>query len=64
MREHFKQKTFDLIVEALTKPLEKVEAEALVQKPRDIVFTGTLEEVNSLFHMNRWTDGLAIIPQP
>jgi hypothetical protein len=62
MKEHFKQKTFDLIVEALTKPLEKVEAEARAQKPRDIVFTGTLEEVNHLFHMNRWTDGLAIIP--
>ena len=62
MREKLKTKTLDLIIDALTKPLEKREAGAKTAKPGDIVFTGTLEGVNDFFHKNRWTDGLAIIP--
>lgn len=62
MREHFKQRTFNFIIEALTKPLEEMEADAQAQSPRDIIFKGTLEDVNKLFDTNRWTDGLAIAP--
>jgi len=31
-------------------------------QPRDIVFTGTISEVNEFFKENRWSDGGAIIP--
>jgi hypothetical protein len=30
--------------------------------PRDIVFKGTFEEVNSLFYDREWSDGLPIVP--
>lgn len=31
-------------------------------EPRDIVFRGTLDDVNEYFHEQLWTDGMAIIP--
>jgi hypothetical protein len=31
-------------------------------EPREIVFSGTLEEVNRLYYENEWSDGLPIIP--
>jgi hypothetical protein len=58
----FEDKTLDLIIEALTKPLEKQEAQAGSAPHREIVFKGTIEEVNQHFFSNWWTDGLAIIP--
>jgi hypothetical protein len=30
--------------------------------PRDVVFRGTLDEIQERFHANLWTDGLPIIP--
>ena len=30
--------------------------------PRDVVFTGSFEEVNRLFYENEWSDGLPIVP--
>ena len=30
--------------------------------PRDIVFSGTIDEINRLFIENEWSDGLPIIP--
>jgi hypothetical protein len=62
MRENFKKMTFDQVVQALTQESEKIEVEAKVKGSRDIVFKGTLEEVNNFFHANMWTDGMAIIP--
>jgi hypothetical protein len=58
----FEDKTLNLIIEALTKPLEKKKAQAKSARYRDIVFKGTLEEVNQHFLAKWWTDGLAIIP--
>jgi hypothetical protein len=58
----FEEKTLDLIIEALTKPLEKKKAPAESARYRDIVCKGTLEEVNQHFLAKWWTDGLAIIP--
>lgn len=34
----------------------------VADNPKDIVFKGTLEEVNRVFYEKGWTDGLAIIP--
>ncbi len=54
------------LVEGLTKPITKEEiadlGKAAVGGAKDIVFTGTLEEVNQFFMENRWSDGLPIIP--
>lgn len=57
----FKEKTLNLIIEALTKPIEKKEAPAGA-KNREIIFKGSLKEVNDFFFSKWWTDGLAIIP--
>jgi hypothetical protein len=62
MRENFKKMTFDQVIKALTQESEKIEVEAEVKGARDIVFEGTLEEVNNFFHANMWSDGMAIIP--
>ena len=54
------------LVEGLTKPITKEELVDLGKKAlggaRDIVFTGTTDEVNQFFVENRWSDGLPVIP--
>ncbi|MGF1600047.1 MAG: UGSC family (seleno)protein [Acidimicrobiales bacterium] len=37
-------------------------AEIVEPSPRDVVFTGTFEEVNRLYYENLWSDGLPIVP--
>jgi len=62
IHRNFQEKTLNLIIEALTKPLEKKEAPTGAAKAEEIVFQGSLREVNDFFFSNWWTDGLAIIP--
>lgn len=62
INKYFKEKTLNLIIEALTKPIEKKEVPAGAAKDREIVFKGALKQVNDFFFSNWWTDGLAIIP--
>lgn len=62
INKNVKEKTLNLIIEGLTKPLEKREVPAGAAKAREIVFKGPLKEVNGFFFSNWWTDGLAIIP--
>lgn len=54
------------LVQALTEPLTADEAAAAaLQGPdaaREIVFTGTLDEVNRYFTERHWSDGLPIVP--
>lgn len=54
------------IVEALTKPITAEEiaerSKSIVGEARDIVFKGTVDEVNKYFTEMRWSDGLPIIP--
>lgn len=55
------------IVDALTKPISDAEiAEhrktAVSDNPRDIVFAGTVDEINRHFSDMRWSDGLPIVP--
>lgn len=69
-REELLQNTREVlwpqIVEALTKPITTEEIaerrKAAVGGPKDIAFTGTVDEVNKYFTMMRWSDGLPIIP--
>jgi hypothetical protein len=55
----------DHVIQALTQPAPKpkmVPIRELETRPRDIVFKGTLREVNDFFYDHQWTDGLPIIP--
>ncbi|MFC1987912.1 hypothetical protein ACFLVH_05160 [Chloroflexota bacterium] len=52
------------IIKGLTAPLEEP-GPAVVEKepgPKDIVFSGTFEEVNAFFYDKHWSDGLPIVP--
>ena len=62
---------FDAMIDALTRPLTQEEAKpAPIQRQREdsnIQLTGddfpsTLEKLNELFLVNRWADGLPIVP--
>ena len=54
------------IIAALTSPLTEEETTPKPPKnagdQRQIVFKGSLEEVNHFFYRRGWTDGLPIIP--
>ncbi|MGH7221446.1 MAG: hypothetical protein ACREI1_14090, partial [Nitrospiraceae bacterium] len=54
------------VIEALTKPLPESasaqEASRKEQKVREIVVTGTIDEVSRYFSDYQWSDGMAIIP--
>jgi hypothetical protein len=51
----------DNIIEALTKPVGRI-VKPREPSPADIVFEGTLDEVQEFFIRRQWTDGLPIIP--
>lgn len=64
IKDKFKQQVFSDIIDGLTKQVDS-RAGAAAKKsrnPSEIVFTGTLDEVNSFFGDQEWTDGLPIIP--
>jgi hypothetical protein len=54
------------IVAALTQPISAAETaerrKAAVGDARDVVFTGSIDEVNQYFAEMRWSDGLPITP--
>jgi hypothetical protein len=49
------------IVTGFTRPVEDIVQQS-EPAPRDIVFAGSLDEVQEHFYKNLWTDGLPIIP--
>ena len=53
--------TIDQTIRALVDQPEDVE-QAVEPDSRDIVFTGTVEEVNQYFYEQRWQDGIPIVP--
>ncbi|HKA40445.1 MAG TPA: hypothetical protein VKF40_00515 [Burkholderiales bacterium] len=52
------------VIEGLSKPLRVRETlpDAEAPSTREIVFSGSLDEVNEHFYRNFWSDGLPIIP--
>ncbi len=54
------------VIEALTKPLAESpsspDGTLKERKAREVVFTGTLDEVNRYFADYQWSDGMAIVP--
>ncbi|MFC1971522.1 hypothetical protein ACFLV0_06330, partial [Chloroflexota bacterium] len=61
IRKNIEKATFPQIVDALTKPAKKMEVGAKAGI-RDIVFKGTIDEVNNFFQLKGWSDGLSITP--
>lgn len=54
--------TLERVIHGLTAAPAAVTSLGAEPGPRDIVFTGTFEEVNRLFYENEWSDGLPIVP--
>jgi len=61
LAENILKVTLDDVVENLTVAPGAV-AIAEDPAPRDVVFSGTIDEINRLFIENEWSDGLPIIP--
>ena len=51
------QQVIDGLVQVLAQDADDAEA-----NPREIVFSGTFEEINDHFYDKRWSDGLPIVP--
>ena len=65
IRKMNKEVHFDQIVAGLTQPLKDdgVAGPTVTGwNPQEVIFRGTLEEVNQFFFQKEWTDGLPIIP--
>ncbi|MBI2910381.1 MAG: hypothetical protein HYX92_22275 [Chloroflexi bacterium] len=61
LRHKAEETIFDQVLAGLTKALEV----ALIESepgPRDIIFAGSLDEVEEYFTQRLWTDGLPVIP--
>jgi hypothetical protein len=50
------------IVGGLARPVAPTPTAAVEPGPRDVLFSGTLDEVQDFFYRNLWTDGLPVIP--
>src|SRR4051794_11168111 len=50
------------IIEALTRPISASKGAAAKRDGREIVFAGTLDEINRHFTDKGWSDGLSITP--
>ena len=54
--------TVDAVIRNLTEAPARVGAAVVEPGPSDVVFEGTLDEVNRFFYENDWSDGLPIVP--
>ena len=67
-REELRRQVVELllprVIAGLSKPLKASElaADAPAPGPRDIVFRGTLDDVNDHFHAQNWSDGMPVVP--
>jgi hypothetical protein len=50
------------IIEALTKPIAASKSSAAKRDSREIVFTGTIDQINRHFTEKGWSDGMSITP--
>lgn len=64
LRRQVEEVLLPRIIDGLSQPLQGATSGGVQvgPKPRDIVFSGTLDAVNEHFHRNFWSDGLPIIP--
>jgi hypothetical protein len=61
LRHNILDVTTDRVIEGLTRQPEAASDEAEIS-PKQIVFTGTFEEINEYFYSHEWSDGLPIVP--
>lgn len=62
MIANFLATTVDEVIAGLTTGLDASESEAIEYGSREVVLTGTLDEVQRHFTDHGWTDGLPIVP--
>jgi len=63
LAENTSSVVFTQIVEALTGPIKAVEAKMEDKmSPKNIVGTGTIDEINNYFSLKKWSDGMPVIP--
>jgi hypothetical protein len=62
IKEKLESRVFDAVVKGLTlsEPKQRAAAAPQSRNPADIVFTGSLYEVNEYFTHQEWTDGLPV----
>jgi len=56
------ERLIDAIVDGLARPVETALTRAVEPAARDVVFRGTLDQVQEFFYARLWTDGLPVIP--
>ena len=62
LRQNVAAVTVDAVIRNLTEAPARVGAAVVEPAPGDVVFEGTLDEVNRFFYENDWSDGLPIVP--
>ncbi|MBI2906238.1 MAG: hypothetical protein HYX92_01140 [Chloroflexi bacterium] len=62
VKEHLEKAVLNRVIQGLTRPAGSPTATRAVNKPEEIVFSGTFEEVNSFFLQKGWTDQLPVAP--
>jgi hypothetical protein len=63
LEENTRTQVFPQIVDVLTKPLKVEESrKADSPNPRNIVGSGTIDEINNYFSLKKWSDGMPVIP--
>ena len=61
LRDNILGRTVDEVIRTLTEAPSEVLL-ANEPAPREVVFSGSFEEVNRLFYENEWSDGLPVVP--
>ncbi|MEA2855493.1 MAG: hypothetical protein QOE02_5563 [Rhodospirillaceae bacterium] len=63
LRENSRGGILDQVVEGLTRqPVASKVSRAPEPDAKDVVFSGSFEDVNAHFYANEWSDGLPIVP--
>ena len=62
LRRNVAAVTVDAVIRSLTEAPAPVGGRVVEPAPADIVFEGSLDEVNRFFYENDWSDGLPIVP--
>lgn len=65
-RDHLEKKVRDVVVSDLLQgfeaPIDATTETAVEPAPHEIVFTGSLDQVQQHFHDELWSDGLPVLP--
>lgn len=61
VRENVRAQTLQQVIDGLVNATAQ-DANEVEANPRDVVFSGTFEEVNDYFYDKQWSDGLPIVP--